>query len=79
MTLSYIGIIMRTIIEIPAEQLKHLSHICNSQKISRAEAIRQAITLYLKETTQGDKAFGIFKNHAIDGVRYQQTLREEWE
>ena len=33
----------------------------------------------LNETAQEDKAFGILRNHAACGVRYQQALREEWE
>ena len=72
---------MRTIIEISDEQLKGLSYICERKNISRAELIRQAISLYLQEniSVKNDYSFGIWKNKAIDSVDYQNKLREEWE
>jgi hypothetical protein len=72
---------MRTIIEIPEEQLESLSYICDKQRISRAEAVRRAISLYLKDlsTVKNDSAFGIWKSKSIDSRVYQEKLREEWE
>ena len=72
---------MRTIIEIPDEQLKKLSYICEREDISRAEVIRKAISLYLQDNiaVKNDYSFGIWKNKAIDSVAYQNKLREEWE
>lgn len=70
---------MRTIIEIPENQLKDLSHICTSQNISRAEAIRRAITIYVsEELNQEDSAFGIWKSRKINSLNYQNNLRKEW-
>lgn len=71
---------MRTIIEIPDEQLKKLAYICEREDISRAELIRKAILLYLQEniSVKNDYSFGIWKDKAVDSVAYQNKLREEW-
>ena len=72
---------MRTIVEIPEEQLGNLAYICEKEHISRAEAIRRAISLYLKEAVllKNDQAFGIWKAKSIDSISYQEKLREEWQ
>jgi hypothetical protein len=70
---------MRTIIDIPNEQLQRLTELCRREDVSRAEAVRRAIALLLETSTShhGD-AFGLWKDRRIDGVAYQQTLRREW-
>ena len=71
---------MRTIIELPDDQLEVLTDLCRSEGISRAEAIRRAIAHY----TQGRRskavaaAFGLWRNRPIDGLEYQRQLRDEW-
>ena len=72
---------MRTIIEVPEEQLRDLSYICDEENISRAEAIRRAIALYLKAavTIKNDAAFGIWKGKAVDSIEYQEKMWGEWE
>ena len=72
---------MRTIIEIPQEQLDSLSKICQSEKLSRAEAIRQAIAAFVKAypfSNEVDEAFGIWRNKRQSGLVYQDNLRQEW-
>ncbi len=34
---------MRTLIDVPDQQLKELGVICAARKLSRAEAVRQAV------------------------------------
>lgn len=72
---------MRTIIGIPEEQLKGLDYVCDKQNISRAEAIRRAIALYLQDMVglKDDAAFGVWKSKSIDAVEWQKELRKEWE
>ena len=70
---------MRSLIDIPDEQAVPLAEVCRRHAISRAEAIRRAIALYLEQ--QGgpeDAAYGLWKDRGIDGVAYQQALRREW-
>jgi len=71
---------MRTIIELPQAQLDALDVICRREGISRAEAIRRAIARHVEDERQaaGDPAFGLWRDHPIDGLAYQRRLRDEW-
>lgn len=73
---------MRTIIDLPHDQLEALDGICRREAISRAEAIRQAVTLLVRErraSTSG-VAFGLWRDRRqTDGLRYQERLRGEWQ
>jgi hypothetical protein len=40
---------MKTLVDIPDWQINDLSAICETQKMPRAEAIRQAITAYIEK------------------------------
>lgn len=70
---------MRTIIDIPSEQLQQLAELCRREELSRAEAVRRAIALLLDEGRRPDQAFGLWKDRGAEGVQYQQTLRQEWD
>ena len=72
---------MRTIVDLPKEQLKLLATLCDRKKLSRAEIIRQAIHLYLKQEIHHSKteAFGLWKNRSVDGLQYQNKCRAEWD
>ena len=71
---------MRTIIDLPAEDIDRLADLCRREGISRAEAIRRAIADYLRTRAAGaaGDAFGIWSDRAVDGVAYQDRLRREW-
>jgi metal-responsive CopG/Arc/MetJ family transcriptional regulator len=73
---------MRTIVELPGEQLRGLSALCRREKISRAEAVRRAVGRLLdaeKPVDNGlDAAFGLWKGRAMNSRRYIEQLREEW-
>ena len=73
------GHIMKTLIDIPDRQVHSLSELCEKFSISRAEAIRRAIDLFVQnnETSTID-VFGAWKNKSEDGLTYQQKLRDEW-
>ena len=74
-------IAMRTIVDIPEEQLDELKDFCEQEDISRAEAIRRAIQVFLKQVFPKEKeeAFGIWKDKTVDSLKYQKKLRDEWE
>ncbi len=79
MYIIYREIIMRTLIDIPEQQIKDLMVICQTEKLSRAEVIRQAIAYYLeKKKPETADAFGLWKNHKVDGLAYQEQVRSEW-
>ena len=72
---------MRTIIEIPGEQLEALDSVCKAENISRAEAIRRAVALMLKRhvPTGGSRAYGLWRGRRVDGLKYQRAVRGEWD
>lgn len=70
---------MRTLVDIPDRQLKDLTAICEIEKLSRAEVIRQAISAYIenKKPAKAD-VFGLWKDRHVDGLTYQEQARSEW-
>jgi predicted transcriptional regulator len=77
---AYDNVIMRTIIELPDDQVAALSELCEAEKISRAEAIRRALAEMLsrKQATNREQAFGAWAQRG-DSRKYVEGLREEWE
>ena len=71
---------MRTIIDLPNDQLDGLAILCRRDGISRAEAIRRAVADYTREQLRhdADEGFGLWRRRREDGVRYQRRLRKEW-
>jgi metal-responsive CopG/Arc/MetJ family transcriptional regulator len=70
---------MRTLVDIPESQITALANICANQRLSRAEAIRQAITLYIEQNKPArDDAFGLWGKEPRDGMTYQEQVRSEW-
>ena len=76
----YDNVIMRTIIDLPGDQVEALDIICRREQISRAEAIRRAVTLLIREGGNPDDrpAFGLWRARGEDGLAYQQRVRGEW-
>ena len=71
---------MRTIIDIPEDDIDALKALCEAERISRAEAVRRAVRAYVKgkQADEQDEAFGLWKDRDEDGLAYQQRLRDEW-
>jgi metal-responsive CopG/Arc/MetJ family transcriptional regulator len=71
---------MRTIIELPEEQLTGLDSWCRREGISRAEAIRRAVAAMLAERAKGEAAgaFGIWRERATEALADQEKIRNEW-
>ena len=71
---------MRALVDIPEGNIEALAAICAQANISRAESIRRAIDLFIQSyaATPSVDAFGAWKNQALDGVAYQDSLRAEW-
>ena len=72
---------MRTIIEVPGSQLQRLDAFCEREAISRAEAIRRAVALYLERecSSNPDTAFGLWRDRTEDSLVLQDRLRREWD
>ena len=79
---------MRTIIDIPSDNLQSLDRWALSCKISRAEAVRRAVSDLLDRVARPtDTGFGLWlqgkpEGYPLplerDGLRMQQAMREEW-
>ena len=76
---------MRTLVDIPDDDLAVINKVIKAQSISRAEFIRRAIaqSLTAHRKTQIQKAreaaFGVLVGRSVDGVEYQERIRQEWE
>lgn len=73
---------MRVLIDLTDEQIADLAKLCDSAQLSRAAVVRQAVSAYLVEHKQENQqeAFGLWQTHPtlVDGLSYQNTLRDEW-
>jgi hypothetical protein len=78
---------MRTLIDIPEEDLAKIKKITAEQGISRAEYVRRALKTSLGSEPQSDisQYFGLWaKTRAAeempeDGLAYEQRVRGEWD
>lgn len=70
---------MRTLVDIPEQQIADLAALCESKGLSRAEIIRQAVAAYIaRNKPRSDEAFGLWGERKVDGLAYQKKLRSEW-
>jgi hypothetical protein len=71
---------MRTIIELPADQLEALDSLCEREGISRAEGVRRAVAEHVRQhqSDRVSQAFGIWRARGVDGLAYEQRVRREW-
>ena len=76
---------MRTIVELTDIQVQRLAEYTTHLGISRAEAIRRAVDALLGADEMEHRrrvllrTAGAWKHLGIDGLDFQQKLREEWE
>jgi metal-responsive CopG/Arc/MetJ family transcriptional regulator len=71
---------LRTLVDIPAEDLELLNSVVKRLDISRAEFVRRAISTSLEPHRNDSRAeaFGIWRDRPMDGMEYQERMREEW-
>ena len=81
---------MRTIVDLPEEDVKALDVWGTELNLSRAELVRQAVKSYIvhKQKKGSDEMintyFGFLKNspdafNGLDAIEYQQKMRGEWQ
>ena len=70
---------MRTIVDLPQEQIRKLTLFCRREKISRAEAVRRAVDRFLRGSPANDLRafFGASKTRG-NISRHVAKLRREW-
>ena len=72
---------MRTIVELPDEQIEALKRLSNDTRLSRAELMRRAVKEYLARhrPQPAEQAFGLWKTQRKDALGIQEQLRSEWD
>ena len=72
---------MRTIVDIPKQQIEALRTLGEQEGLSRAELMRRAVAEYLvrHQGEAGTAAFGLWRNKPHNSVAYQEKMREEWD
>ncbi len=75
---------MRTIVDLPKEQIEALYSYAKTKVISRAQAVRESVAAYLPVKKQKidwrkHPAFGSWKGPKVDSVEYVRQLRAEWD
>lgn len=74
---------MRTLVDIPDEDIEKLDALAAKGKRSRAAAIREAVKLYLIQKGDNlswiDKGYGLWadREDIPDGAEYQRAMRED--
>lgn len=69
---------MRTLVDLPEEQIKGLDTLAAAIDTSRAELVRRAIAAFLQEQLKPKApVFGILKGQEVDGLALQKKLRED--
>ena len=72
---------MRTIVDLPDDQIAALKALAERNGLSRTELVRRAVAVYLEQrrVPAGDAAFGLWRKRDEDGLDYQERLRREWD
>jgi len=77
---------MRTIVDLPKEQILALDTYAKAKGVSRAAVVREAVATYLprkpkkKLSFRDDPSFGSWKApKGFDSVEYVRKLRAEWD
>ncbi len=71
---------MRTIVDLPEEQVRGLDLWCKRERISRTEAVRRAIrtALSIQSSSPRRDAFGAWADKKMNSGKYVEALRAEW-
>lgn len=76
---------MRTIVDLPPEQIAALDAYTKAEGISRAEAVRRAVAAFVPATRKKMRslrehpAVGTVTPEETDSVAYVRKLRAEWD
>ena len=83
--MKWYGDAMRTIVDLPDDQIEQLREYCQREHVSRAEAVRRGVKTLLAQKKKEDttrilnETFGSWKHLGIDADTYVREIRAEWE
>ncbi len=75
---------MRTIIDLPEDDIKMLDHLAKGMKKSRAELVRRSVSAYLEKeienATISSDIYGLYDDvFTKDSLSLQNDLRGDWD
>ena len=78
---------VRTLISLPDQKLKQLDMLARRNRKSRAQVMREAVDLYLKNNDRKQESWhelvrstaGIWKHKNMDTDTYLAQIRAEWD
>jgi hypothetical protein len=74
------GIKMRTIVDLPEAERAQLDLLCRQRGLSRAEALRQALRLWLEQQKPSHgEVFGLWRDRPEGSLELQEAMRQEWD
>ena len=69
-----------TIVDLPEAERAQLDALCRQRGLSRAEALRQALRLWLEQQKPSHgEVFGLWRDRPEGSLELQQALRQEWD
>ena len=73
---------MRTLIDLPDDDIAWLDRVAREEGKSRAALVREAIVRFRRQAQKAEMAsyFGLWARHGsdVDGLAYERALRDEW-
>lgn len=70
---------MRTIVDLPDAERSELDALCRQRGISRAQALREALSQWLEQQRpRHDDVFGLWHDRSESSLALQEALRQEW-
>lgn len=72
---------MRTLVDLPEQQIDALAEIGRRERVSRAALVREAVDELIAKRRRSalDASFGILKGQIEDGLAFQERMRAEWD
>lgn len=68
------------IVDLPEAERAQLDALCRQRGLSRAEALRQALRLWLEQQKPSHgEVFGLWRDRPEGSLELQQALRQEWD
>jgi hypothetical protein len=72
-------VIMRTIVDLPEAERRQLDALCRQRGISRAQALREALSQWLEQQQpQHGEVFGLWRDRPETSLDLQEALRQDW-
>jgi hypothetical protein len=72
--------ILRTIVDLPEAERSQLDALCRQRGISRAQALREALSQWLEQQQQPQhgEVFGLWRDRRETSLDLQEALRQDW-